>query len=480
MFAALGLGALCAAAGTAQAPAPKPGPANEVAAPPEPVTFTAPDGSRFVLLADPSLPLVHWAVATFADPAQDPPGLEGLALATMRASLGGTWRTGSVDAAREQQALAALDEAWQATMRQPSPEASARVRSCDDAARALCDDSAFLRVLAAAPAHRPEILDRGPASVLLLTTVAEAIGDVGNLLVERREQQALRDLPQIWMHDLIERIQKRGADTTRGVHAELLTLAMPSHPAVRSFEPPSYHAPTREQAFAVWNATQRPDRTVHVLLGGFDPAAAEPVLRRTFAATSLPRTPAPPAPPVRPITGMRRSIVSGSPVPVLTIAWMLPPTADRFVLEAAAWSLGRGTDSRLGQLLQRAGRTSATVSCAAPWPYEAGGHALMLLEIRDPNGTDKLADLVLEACKELGKVPPSQASMQTVAAAMQRRWSALTANPRELAAEIASSALSWPDNGVSTQCPDRIDAKAVQTLLSSVFSGQPVLVEGRR
>ncbi|MEO6597021.1 MAG: insulinase family protein, partial [Planctomycetota bacterium] len=401
-----------------------------------------------------------------------------------RASLGGTWSTGSLDQARERQALTDLDEAWQETMRRPGPESSAKVRTCDEAARALSDDLAFARVLAAAPAHRPEILDRRPAGLLLLTTVAAAIADVGKLLVERREQQVLRNLAQIWMSDLIERIRIRSMNPALGVRAELLTLAMPNHPAGRSFEPPSYQAPQRDQALGVWQATQRPERSVHVLLGDFDPVVAEAALRRTFATTVLPPYPldkypdSTPLPP-RPIAGVRRSIVPGTQRPMVAIAWLLPPIADRFVLEGAAHWLGRGVDSQIGQALQRAGRTSASVSCEAPWPEVANGRSLLLLEIQDGNGTDGLADSVLSACREVVQQPPSAAALQGALVAMQRRWGALTEDPRELAAEVAKTALLWPEHAIVTQCPDHLDAKLIQALLASIFSGHPVLVEGR-
>ena len=37
--------------------------------------FTTPDGSRFVLVRDPDMAQVHWAIATWADGRDDPPGL---------------------------------------------------------------------------------------------------------------------------------------------------------------------------------------------------------------------------------------------------------------------------------------------------------------------------------------------------------------------------------------------------------------------
>src|SRR5688572_31338871 len=89
----LALAAPFASAANAQAsPAPAP-----------PVVLTTPDGSRFVLVVEPAMPHVHWAVATQADGRDDPPGLPGLTQAVMKASLGGTWHTGSRDVAKERE-----------------------------------------------------------------------------------------------------------------------------------------------------------------------------------------------------------------------------------------------------------------------------------------------------------------------------------------------------------------------------------------
>ena len=73
---------------------------------PTPEMFRSPDGSRFVLVPTGGPPQVHWAVATPAGAAEDPDGLQGLAAAVLAASLGGTWTSGSVDAAAERATLA--------------------------------------------------------------------------------------------------------------------------------------------------------------------------------------------------------------------------------------------------------------------------------------------------------------------------------------------------------------------------------------
>src|SRR4030095_10819004 len=67
-------------------------------------------GSRCILLPTQGPPLVNWVVLTPAGPAEDPEGLEGLAVAVARASMAGTTRVGSRNRATEEDLLARLDE----------------------------------------------------------------------------------------------------------------------------------------------------------------------------------------------------------------------------------------------------------------------------------------------------------------------------------------------------------------------------------
>jgi hypothetical protein len=443
------------------------------------VAFTAPDGSRFVLVPD-FAPTVQWAVATLADANDEPRGLEGLAYTTARASLGGTWQTGSVDVEKERQALANLDQAWQDALQKPSDAAAAAlVIQSTEIAAGLGDTAAFRRVLAAMPAHRPEVIERGPVCIFVLTTLPDAIGDVGRRLVERRDQQALRELQPMWMVDLQRRTGTYLADTTAAVHAEVLALAMPNHLTARSLERPQSRVPTRAEAMAVWESTQDPERTVHVLLGDFDTTAAKETLSAVFATPASRKIERPATPPPRPFQSMRRSTVPGVKVPMVALAWVLPPIDDRFALEAAALWLGGGLDSRVGQELQRGGRSKASVQCHAPWPRTVDGASLLLLEVTDPEGTNQLSELVMAAVQTAVAAAPSPDSLRPVLATMQRRWCSLTDDPRQLAIELAETAALWPRAAVSPTMPDHVSPEAVQALLAKTFAGQPVVVEGR-
>jgi Peptidase M16 inactive domain len=440
--------------------------------------LTTPDGSRFVLIADASIPHVHWAIATWTDGSCDPTQLPGLSRAVHQVSLNGTFRTGSIDPAAERAALQALDDAWLQKLQKPADDDAARlVLRCDEAAQRLADLRVFPRVLAALPVHRPELLDRGPGAALVLTTLPAAIADVGTLLVERREDQALRGLPRIWMNQLLAGMQLHAGRPFAAIDTELLALLLPNHPYARLLEAPPFQASER---LGAWQRTQRPERTVHVLLGDFDTEAASRVLMATFVTTSLPPWQPPPEPVLRPLTGTRRSQVTGLSTPMVSMAWVLPPIGDPYVLETAVRWLADGAESRIGLELQRRGRTGAKVGCRAPWPPLVDGKSLFKIEISDPAGVDGALDLVLAVAREAIATPPTAAQLRPATAALQHEWRERTSDPRQLAVEIAINTLLWPSMPPTPSWPERVEPAALQELLRRVFAGQAAIVEGRR
>jgi hypothetical protein len=442
------------------------------------VDFRTPDGTRCVLVVDRALLHVQWAVATWADPADDPPGLAGLAFATVVSSLHGTWRTGSLDQVREQDALAALDRANAEPASATSPAAAAAaLRDARREAEALADVRMFPRVLAAAPAWRPEVRDHGAVAIFALATVPEAIAEVARLLVERREQQPLRRLPEAWREHAARLVAARRADASAAVRAEVLELTMPGHPLTVWLGAPAPGWPRREQALGTWAATQRPERTVHVLLGNFDAAAVRDVLAAAFATTALPPAPPPTRPPVRPLANARRSAITGAGSPAAALAWALPADVDRGQLAAAVRWLAGGPDSVLGQELQRAGRAAAAIRGTAPWPPSPDGRGLLLIECSDSTGGVGLADLLLSACRQAVGKPPDERFLRAVTTAMQHEARATAPDDRDKACALAARTLQWPTSPITTDAPDNVDGRAVQALLQRVFAGHPAVVE---
>ncbi|MEZ6036383.1 MAG: hypothetical protein R3F29_02805 [Planctomycetota bacterium] len=442
-------------------------------------SFTTDDGSRFVLVVDDSLRQLHWATATWNDGGDDPPGLEGLTEATLLAARGGTWPHGSKDEAAERAALEALDAAWHEKLLHPQdPAAVARVVECDQAAARLGDPRTFPRVLAAAPAHRPEVLLREPVAVHVVTTIEEALPDVAALLVERREQQPLRGLYRAWTEVVLARAAKRAGNPAGRLHAELLALMMPLTPAGRQLEaPPAIAVPRRAQALACWQATQHPTRTVHLLFGAMDADRAEAVLRAAFATTLLPAPQVATAPPPRPLTAERRSIVDGADRPRLAIAWALPPGFDRWTIEVAARWLG---DAQLTQRMARAGHQNAEVTVRAPWPRTIDGASMLLVDVADPDGIEGLLEIVLETCRAAAKRDLTDGAVYQANMALQHDWNLHANDPRQLAAALAEHALLWPTATTETGAPPRVKGADVSRLLRRTFAGRPAVVEGRR
>jgi predicted Zn-dependent peptidase len=445
-----------------------------------PATFTAPDGSRFVLIVDATIPQVQWAVASWADGQDDPPGLEGLAKAAARCAQNGTWRTGSRDVDRERDALAEQAAVWPQVLANPAdPAVVQRARELDDLCQQLFDATVFPRLLAAAPSHLPELVEIGPACVLVLTTLPAAIGEVGRLLVERREEQPLRRLPPAWLDLYTERLARHATDASAALRAEVLALTMPSHPMCRLLQPPAVILPTREQALATWARSQRPERTVHVLLGDFDVASTKAVLTTTFASTALPPYDGPAAVPPRPLAGVRRSVVPGARRPTVAVGWVLPEIADSQLLSVAATWFAGGQDSLLGRELQRASRANATLRWQAPWPPATNGQSLLLVEVIDDTGITGLADLVLRIARGAAATPPDAGTLAATLASLQRTWREQNTTPRQLAVTLAVAALQWPQQAPSPAGPVAADAKAVQALLARIVAGQPVVIEGK-
>ena len=80
-------------------------------------------------------------------------------------------------------------------------------RRGSDAAE-LGDARTFRRVLAALPAHRVELLERGGVAVFTLTTIEPALEAVARMVLERREDQALRGLARAWLPSVMHQQQR--------------------------------------------------------------------------------------------------------------------------------------------------------------------------------------------------------------------------------------------------------------------------------
>lgn len=454
--------------------------AGAIAQQPAVTAFTAPDGTRFLLAPEPGAATVQWAVATPIDLAHDPLGHEGLAWAVAQSSLLGTWRIGSLDVERERQTVLWLDEAWQRMLRDPRDQGAADdVRRWDEQARELADPQAFVRRLAGAPAWRPTIAAMGPAAVLTLSTTRAGIPAVAALLFERREDQALRDLPRTWLRTCQERGLALAADGRRALRGELLALTMPEHPAVRAVEPASPGLPPRDLALATWQATQRPEHTVHVLIGDFDAAAAQTALAAAFATTNLPASPTRRPQRPRALAGTRRSTVAGLAVPTVALAWQLPATiADGDALATAGRWLADDGGGFLARTLRPKFAGELRLRVTSPWPAMVDEPTLLVVEAEAPAGIAGLADALLAACREATATPPTADELAAAHRSRQRAWHAQGGDGRARAAAAAAAALASPREPVRLDGPGPATSAAVHELLRAVFAAPPAIVEG--
>lgn len=440
--------------------------------------FTTADGSRFVLIHDPGMQQVHWVIASWADGSDDPPGLTGLALATAQASLNGTWTTGSLDSGAERQALMELDLAWQKKMSDPgNASLEADVVRLDEVAMQLGESRRFQRVLAAAPTFRPEVIDRDPIAIMVLTTIEPALANVARLLVERREDQALRGLVRAWLPNVMQRLQTHATKPRRRLHAELLALINPFSSGIQRLEPPPLLAPTRDQAMTVWQSSQHPTRTVHVLFGSVDAPQTKATLQAAFATTNLPAPSPRRVAPLRPITAQRRSVVPGIPGRGVAVGWVLPAKIDPWALEVGIRWLARPDGSLINRL--RKTRRRVSITCHAPWPRTSDGQGLLLLDVVDPSGKPGLGQEVVDACRQIVNATQRGNPYHRSYMSLLHDWNKNANDSRSVAITVAERALMWPQSNLSRQSPPWVKPASISSTLKSVFASQPAVVEGR-
>lgn len=441
------------------------------------VELTTPDGSRFLLVQDPTVAHIHWAIASWADGRFDPPGLPGLTLATAEASLAGTWATGSLDPQAERAAMAELDAGWQQQLAKPgNKQIAAEVRKLDRKAARFGDRRTFRRVLAAAPAFQPEVLDREPLAIFTLTTIEPALETVARLLLERREDQALRGLARAWLPSVVERVQDHALHPRRRLHAEALALMIPTSKEIARLEAPPFVAPDRTRAHSTWQASQHPRNTVHVLFGKFDTKRTTETLNAVFAGTQLNAPTYRPAPPGT-LRGQRRSIVPGIASGGCTLAWKLPPVTDPTGLELARrWLMD--TRGPLYRTLAKK-RPRIAIECRAPWPMAESGQTLLMLDIQEPKGKPGLANEVIATLRTILEKPMKGGVFFRNYLDMAKEWNERADQPRGIAISLAERALMWPDQRIRRLAPRNRTGKQVQPMLRAIFASYPAVVEAK-
>lgn len=440
--------------------------------------LTTPDGSHFVLIQDPNLPHIHWAIASWADGRDDPRGLPGLSLAAAKASLGGTWASGSLNPQAERAALAKLDQAWQKDVAKPGDaKVGAEITRLEKVAAEFGDQRLFGRALAVAPAFRPEVLARNSLAIFMLTTIEPAMEAVAKLIFERREDQALRGLRSAWLKTALDRQQSNAANPRRRLYAELLALVMPTSPIIAQIQVPEMLAPTRDQAMNAWRSSQQPKQTAHVILGSFELARMRDTLTSVFAETKLASDNSQRGTTTQPLSSERRSIVTGVAGGGGVIAWMLPATTDGQVLELIRRWLN--SEKNPVYLALRRKRPDLSVTCYLPWPQATDGQSLLMLDVRDSSDTPGVLDEVLAACRASTAEPFRDFQFYDYHLNFMRDWNRFADNPREIAAMLAERSLTWPSANINSHSPNYRKGPEIYQTLKAVFASQPAIVEAK-
>lgn len=404
-----------------------------------------PDGCRVLLLPTGGPPVVHWVVATPAGVTEDPAGLEGLAHAVARAALAGTRRLGTLDPVREAELARRLE---QLELRAGRLERAGRSLPADLQAalagvrrrlRRVVDPMAFERALCEAPGLRVVRHETPEASLLQLTTSVGGLGRTAARLLEMRERAALRDV-----HSHLRQIREaaraaRRADVLADLRREALALAFLGHPLERVYATILPAEPLEmDAARETWARTHHPTRTLHVLVGGFDPDTAQDVLRRVFAETSLPAPAAVPLPPLAVGRGERRVTRPAGRPAAAVLAYPVPAGVDPFALQVLVAWLG-GEDGFLDRELQRAGHPDVVLRVRAPYPSRQAG--LLLVEVLEPvnpaTAGEPLGAAVRKALdRAVARGPePSELTLAFGRAAAERARAA--AGPADLALDLA-------------------------------------------
>lgn len=371
----------------AQEPAAPAASARDAVAPGQRVVRT-PDGSRFLLHPTGGPDVVFWVMVSPAGPREDREGLEGLAAAVARASMSGTTRVGSRNRATENDLLARVEEHERRTAvlrraGQAIPDELLNdLRQDAGQADAIADRLAWERSLRLAPADGSQLTLRHDAVLLQLAMPVESLHRVAALVAVRREEPVLRGVHDELRAVRFDAAQAAAAEPWSPLRDEIRALAYRAHAYARAgLTDPFAHEPlTRAEALAVFRQTQRPDRVLHVLTGGFDPDVVVPQLNRAFATTALCAEPVPAERPAGLLRGERTSEVDPGRQAGVAVAYQPPPGADPDVAAVLAEWLAGGEESYLSRALFARGVRPAVVQATYPFP---GVHApLLLVEVQ--------------------------------------------------------------------------------------------------
>ncbi|GEM_PF-6914343 len=410
-----------------------------------------PDGSLFLVLSRPGLPLAHWASFTRMGRRDDPPDLPGLAEACHLSTFFGTFDLGSRDPELEKKALEELDEALERLAAAGNPkeraEAFRAVRRKREAARSFARLDRFRQTLARLPASPPEIGTDLDGSYVRISVPAARVLDLATLMRARRREPVLREVSR-----LQERIRRRlsaleSRDLSPGLRQAILT-AIQRHPVRNLAFLPEPEAPpcTRRRALRFFREHQRPERSVTVIVGSFDADAVVRGLYRLFRSPPPGRGPDP-APREPPPAGAHIMRLKTPGPPTLVLAWRVPEG-----MAAADFDLCRMLLDPIRGFLapeNRIGGFRLTGLRFDPSPIGRRPPSLSILRILPETAEglpDDFRDRCLERLDSLLDGEEGARVLETLRAEWTRGRRTLSERPAPLALAVAREAAlgSWP------------------------------------
>lgn len=438
----------------------------------EPLRHRCPDGTRFLLVAHRTAPLVHWVVLERSGPLFDPGDHPGLTRATIRASFNGTPTIGSLDWFREEQALDRLDEMalkLDAVRATEGADVAAAEQSFGEAlmeTRRTGDPFAWRRQLEVVPVRGPETSEVDGATLLRFTCEASRLRALAELLLERRGA-CLRGLHDLY-RDAARRAGWRARDLRARMRQQVLELAIPDAGTKRESA-----TGLRQAGLRLLRELQSGPNQLNVLYGNFDTAKARAMLDEVF--TSLePGTDAAPTAVAEPGPSDRRSVPSTSRGGV-TLAVPIPADADPDAVALLVDWLLVGEDGALARALRARGIADVQVDGLAP--FLAPEQPLFLVEALQAPASprvlraERLERILLEEIARLAAAGPDEEEWENLVRRARGRSAREQSDPGRLAEALALAEvmrMRTPEQ-VLSRPRIQVDRGQVRDLATSLF-----------
>lgn len=399
---------------------------------------TTRDGSRFVLIPTGGPPVVHWVSLIPVGVEEDPPGLEGLSLALVRASLAGTHALGSEDPLKEATVVARARrlERQLAIDDDKDPALEALLAQAQAEIQRLARPLAWEKALRAAPSSGSRLQVVTGGVLLQVTTTTRGLLRVAELLKDRRDHALLRGVHTHFEQVRAERRNVFAQDPRTPLRRRLLAKVYQDHPFGR------FHAITEttdltfEVALDAYRRISDPKRSRQVIVGGFDVDTVEAVLKHVFEhapeqtrTVDLPRLQQGQRPLGQTTVKTRDTLALGCPI---------PKTASvRDLVVFALW-LAADSDSYLVEALRARGHPRLRVRATAPFP---GAGGLLLVEITKPDARLTADSKLVKDLQEVLTAAMEQAPAEAQLARAHQRFLAtrarMLASPGSMALHVA-------------------------------------------